>query len=602
MAASRFASREITCFDRSGRREVLRYSELMLPMGEEREVSLAEYLDDEEQKVWALRRNSRVIGDVIEQLNDLYRLHQVTPEDMLSVWEKRTRGIEALPHADRLALLNSYYLIPKSDHGKLLDHVMTYMMGGAEGDHSAHELSLIRFGLDFTLWSMRNLRRRTGIPGGFHAVESARGAAKNGRSAITIMGALFHDVLEEILDDAADLMCQRAADDLPEFRARIEAVGKIDDAIRLDMIRANIDAYNNQASGVYYAIGLFLFSHIRKFPFPDRYYQFLNGLMGVIENLSRTRDTSYFSYIQRFVYPKERPPDPVRREDLVQAINEVFPRAEQLLDEYLEKIEGFYTTRFGTFRSQEDVQRNAFREILCKILDRLNNTRDLDRRFFSTSKRLYGAGFKNLYIVQAIDEKTHKNLMPSEERRLIDQKFLYKPKVAALYQMLDEIEHFERSLGRDAVRDIEQHIASTYLNTPAFRQVTSKSGSKTARFKRGDDGRLQVVDASPNVDGTIEFFTRVILGEKKGLQELDDDLPRAAAIAVVFRFLFEAFLAYPVLIEVDAACGVHAPNEESRYEPFRIKGLNKTLEDRVRVTHYDAARGLELKSFRRRVV
>lgn len=599
MAASRFASREITCFDRTGRREILKYCELMLPMGEEREVSLAEYLDDEEQKVWELRRSSRSIGDVIEQLNDLYRLHQVAPEDMLATWDHRTRDIDKLSHAERLALMNSYYLIPRSDHAKLLDRIMDYMMAGAEGDHSAHELSLIRFGLDFTLWSMRNLRRKTGTPGGFHAVESARGVAKNGRSAITIMGALFHDVLEEILDDSADLMCQRVAEELPDVRRRIEAAGKINDQIRLDIIRSNIDAYNNAASGVYYAIGLFLFSHIRKFPFPDRYYQFLNGLMGVIENLSRTRDTSYFSYIQRFVYPKERPPDPIRREDLVAAISEVFPRADLVLDEYLEKVEGFYTTRFGTFRSQEDLQRNAFREILCKILDRLNNTRDLDRHYFSASKRLYGAGFKNLYIVQAIDEKMHKNLMPSEERRLIDLKFLNKPKVAALYQMLDEIEALERQIGKQTVRAIEEHISKRYLHTPAFREVRSRAAGKPvpAPVVKG-----KALAEMPNVDGTIEFFTRVILGDKKILQELDADLPRAAAIAIVFRFVFEAFLAYPVLIEVDSACGVHTSDEESRYEPFRIRGLNKTLEDRVHVAHHDAARGLDLRSFRRRIV
>lgn len=601
MAASRFASREITCFDKGGRREVLKYSELMLPMGEEREVSLAEYLDDEEQKVWELRRSSRSIGDVIEQLNDLYRLHQVSPEDMLAAWDKRSRGLEQLPHGERLTLLNSYYLIPKTDHARLLDRVMDYMMAGAEGDHSAHELSLIRFGLDFTLWSMRNLRRKTGTPGGFHAVESARAVAKNGRTAITIMGALFHDVLEEILDDAADLLCQRVADEDPEFRARIAAAGKIDDEIRLDIIRAHIDTYNNQASGVYYAIGLYLFTHVRKLPFPDRYYQFLNALMGVIENLSRTRDTSYFSYIQRFVYPKDRPPDPIRREDLLAAISEVYPRAGELLDEYLEKIEGFYTTRFGTFRSPEDVQRNAFREILCKIVDRLNNTRDLDRHYFSPSKRLYGAGFKNLYIVQAIDEKMHKNLMPSEERRLIDKKFLNKPKVAALYQMLDEIEALERQIGTPARRAIEEHIAKTYLHTPAFREVRSRARGKAqpAPDRPMPAGGLAEM---PAVDGTIEFFTRVILGDKKSLKDLDADLPRATAIATVFRFVFEAFLAYPVLIEVDSACGVHAPDEESRYEPFRIKGLNKTLEDRVHVAHHDAARGLELKSFRRRIV
>ena len=266
--------------------------------------------------------------------------------------------------------------------------------------------------------------------------------------------------------------------------------------------------------------------------------------------------------------------------------------------EYLEKVEGFYTTRYGTFRSQEDLQRHAFREILCKILDRLNNTRDLDRHFFSPSKRLYGAGFKNLYIVQAIDEKMHKNLMPSEERRLIDKKFLNKPKVAALYQMLDEIEYFERTIGKGTVRDIEDHITRTYLHTPAFREVRKSARTRTSPALPAQKGGVE----PPNVDGTIEFFTRVILGDRKILKELDDDLPRATAIAIVFRFVFEAFLAYPVLIDADAACGVHAPDEEGRYEPFRIRGLNKTLEDRVHVATHDAARGLELRSFRRRVV
>lgn len=609
ISSKRFKDREIVCYDRKRKREVIAYSDLLLPLGEGHEISLADYLEQEEQRVWELRRNARRISGRIDALNEIYRLHLVNPEKLLDVWNWRTRGVRRLPHEERIEILNTYYQVSKTDHGRLLDEIMVYLMAGSEGDHSAHELSLIRFALDFTMWSMRDTRRKTGVPAAFHSIESARGVAKNGRSAITIIGALYHDVLEEILDDYADTLVADVAENDPEIRAMVEVAGKMTEEIRLEIIRRNIDTYNDRATGIYYAIGLFLFYHLRMFPFPDRYYQFVNSLMEVLENLSRTKDTSYFTYIRRFVYPPDRTVDPIDRKALGEAVAHYFPNAEELLDEYLIHVEGFYKTAYGTSRSQEELQRNVFREILCKIVDRMNNTRDLDRHYFSISKRLYGAGFKNLYIVQAIEEKMNRNSrMPSEERCLINAKFLVKPKVAALYQMLDEIEHIRAKIGDKPIQEIEDFLAGDYMASPAFREVRAKGGGRPgSRPRKGRDAKHEHVEP-PAVDGTVEFFTRVILGEKGLLKDVDADLVRAATMALVFRSLFEAFIAYPALIERERAEGrdglaaAQAGAADSRFQPFRIKGLNPSLEERIEVSVSRCARELDLKTFRRQII
>jgi hypothetical protein len=591
MAGERYANRTIVCFDRFHERHQVAYQDLILPFGEDREVSLAEYLDLEAERVWELRRNSRRIGPRLAALDGIYAQHELPPDGMVDVWDWRTRGIHKMAFQERLHALDNYYVIPRTEHGRILDEVMAYMMEGSEGDHSAYELSLIRFSLDFTLWSLRGSRRKTGVPTAFHSVELARGIAKNGQNAITIMGALLHDVLEEILDWYTDALVKGAVDADPALSARVEARGgKLSEPERNAILQANLEAYNDRASGIYYSIGLFLFYHVRMFPHPERYYQFLNSLMAVVANLSRTKDTSYFRYVQRFLFPKEPRPDPIRRADLIAAIAPYFPKPGEILQEYLTKVEGFYTTAWGTFTSAEELQRNAFREILCKIMDRLNNTRDLERHYFTASARLYGAGFKNLYIVQAIQDKMRKNKrMRSDERRLIDVKFLDKPKVAALYQMLEEIEYLGRILGQDKIEALERYLDDDYKASRAFREVRK--------------ARPGVATGENTFDGTVEFFTAVVLGDKGRLADVDQDLELAARFAVVFRSLFEAFLVYPVMADKARreaqACN---PPVEPRFDDFHITGLNFHLDEAVKVAAHESARFLKLRTFRRELV
>jgi hypothetical protein len=595
MAHQRFASRTIICFDREGARLEIPYTELLLPVGERASISLAEYLTDEEEKVWELRRSAMGVGKTIDTLNDIYHTHIKSPYATMAEWKARTRYVDRMIYRERLRLLNSYYLFPRTEHGRLLDEVMEYLMCGSEGDHSAHELSLIRFALDYTLRAMRHSRRRTGVPAAFHSVESARGAAKNGQSAITIIGALFHDVLEDVLDDFTDAMVASVIEAEASLNERYGSVRKVPVEVRLDIIRRHLDIYNGHASGIYYAIGLHMFSHIRLFPFEERYYQFLNSLMAVVENLSRTRDTSYFRYIQKFMFPKRPEPDDISRLDLLEAISAYYPHPEAILDEYLEKVEGFYTTPYGTFTSQEELQRNAFREILCKILDRLNNTRDMDRHYFSSSRRLYGAGFKNLYIIQAIEDKMKINRgMRSEERRLIERKFLNKPKVAALYQILDELDTLEAAHGVEHIRRVEDYLHQRYLASSASREVR-RERSYGKHFWRSPKG-------TPRMDGLMAFFTRVVLGDKAHLDHIDEDPMNAIQVSVAFRALFEAFLVYPVKVEAERAAQIAASRRRTRFKPFRIRGLNAKLEEKVHVDVHRVARELNIKSFRRTIV
>ncbi len=591
MSLSRYGDRRIVCFDRDRRRVDVGYDELMLPFGTDRMVTLAESLGEEALRAEEMAGNGARIGPRIAALNAIYKAHLPTSGSQFARWRDRTREVDTLQHAARVELLRSYYLIEGTDHGALLDELMEYLMAGSEGDHSIHEMTLIRFGLDSTLWSMRNHVRKSGQPAAFHSLEVARGVAKNGQNAVTILGALYHDVLEELLDDYADGLIARVVDADPALKAQVVR-GKIPESVRLEVVHRHIEEYNNHAVGIYHAIGMFLYHHVRMFPFPERYYQLLNSLMEMVDKLSRTRDTPYFSYIHKFVFPRHRELDPIRKEDLVAAVSFYMPDSEALLDEYLSRIQEFYTTPQGTWTSREELQRNAFREILIKILDRLNNTRDLPPADFSLSKRLYGAGYKNLYMIQAIEQKMRRNKgMRSDERRLIEVKFLHKPKVAALFQMLEEIALLEDQLGAATMAEIESHLDDQYKATASFREVRPEPADRAD----ADDGSVR-----RSVDGTVEFFTRVLLGEKGLLKRLDDDLVQAAHVAIVFRSLFESFLAYPALAERDARSG--GSPELPRFEAFRIRGLDPNLEDKIHVPVDRLARQLHIKSFQRRLV
>jgi hypothetical protein len=597
MRSNRFADRKIVCYDRARRREVIAYGDLLLPFGEGVQLSLADYLVLEEQKISELRENARETGVFIDELNAIYASRWVPGDEMMRRWVDATADLAQLPTSERIDRLNSYYLIPGTRHGELLDRVMAYMMCGSEGDHSPHEISLIRFALDLVLWSMRHARRKNGVPGAYHAVESARSVAKNGQPCITIMGALCHDVLEETLDLYTDRLVARVIASGEPLENPPRKGGKPTEATRLEIIRRHLDAYNTRASGIYYALGLFLFYHVRLLPFPERHCEMLRSLMCMLENLSRTRDMSYFSYVDKFMYPKGlETPDPIARQDLLAAIGRYFPSPERHLDDYFDKIEGYGQGGQPTEIGPEEMQRNAFREILCKIVDRLHNTRDLDRPQFSVSRRLYGAGFKNLYVVQAIEKKmAQSRVLRSDEQRIIERKFLHKPKVAALYQMIDETEYIGRKLGPNRMGQIAAYMDYVYKRTRAFREV---------RFCRPDP-EANPAGQSAGYDGMVAYFTRVLLGSRVDLEALDKDLDWAAAVSTAFCSLFEAFIAHAALVDRERSeLGATAGDRRrirTRFEPFRIRGLNASLERRLEVDSARVARDLPLTTFRRRV-
>jgi len=74
--------------------------------------------------------------------------------------------------------------------------------------------------------------------------------------------------------------------------------------------------------------------------------------MEMVEKLSRTRDLSYYQYLQLFVYPRRGEPDTIRRADLLRILAEEFEDPGLLLDEYLENVDGFYQTPSGEFISR----------------------------------------------------------------------------------------------------------------------------------------------------------------------------------------------------------------------------------------------------------
>ncbi len=561
--------------DAAGVLRSIAYGDLLIHHGVRRKVSLADALNEEAKRIESMRRSAMAFGPSIRGLERVYREHDRASAAWHAELRRRTEHIGDQNCERRIRTLHDYFVV-SGKHRETLARLLQHILGDSVGDHSEHMKSLIRFALDYTLCAHQGATRRNGRPYALHPIEAARAVAKNGQHAITIIGALLHDVVEERLDHWTEQLIERELPQHPDERYRDCSPKQLPRAVREDILRAHADEYNDRASAIYFAIGLNLFDHIRKFPSPARYYGILHSIMDTVEKLSRTRDVSYYRYIQRFMYPRHDRPDTIRRSTLVRYLAEELHEPGELLDDYLENIEHVYDTRWGERQPRDEEGRNTFREILIKIVDRLNNTRDMARDDgFSISKRLYGVAFKNLYFLQALEDRLALPDDPYVERNMLEVKFLNKPKVAALYQVLEDLEDLEREVVGRAYIDMLETELEGYRHTDAFRQLTRPS------------------EGGP-FDGTIYFFNEVILGRKQFLDELDSRRDRVAQYLIAFRALLESFLVYPALISEENERNRLQPGARSRYKRFRIEGMGPALDPK--------RTELPLKTFRRHVV
>jgi len=214
----------------------------------------------------------------------------------------------------------------------------------------------------------------------------------------------------------------------------------------------------------------------------------------------------------------------------------------------------------------------------------MNNTRDMDREHgFSIAARLYGAGFKNLYFVQALEDRMALPGMPTNERRLINVKFIKKPTISALYQITDDLDFLERERFGRAYIDMLEEELEKYKQTSQFRKITPP--------QRGG-----------LFDGTVYFFNEVILGNKDFLKQLESQPDKQAEYLVVFRAVLEAYLLYPALMEEEAARDDGRP-DRPRLKRYRIQGMGPRLGRRVEPGEHDEEpQQLPVKTFRRRVI
>ena len=577
--------RVITYSDAEGRVRSVKYSALLIDLGRDHKVSLEECLREEATKVDELQKDARRLALRIEGLSPLYRKHERTSRAWHAETRRRTENTSNLSYRKRIKRLNGYFCVDRG-HSRTLDELEAYVLAGTEGDHNEHVKSLIRFTIDYTTSVMKDVHRKTGRPCALHSLAAARGVAKNGQNSVTIIGALLHDVLEERLDLWTNRFVRQQLQS-PTYGALAGEVdtktGKIPSAIRQRILLDNQEEYNNRAAAIFFAIGLALFDHVRNFPQPERYYQTLNSVMEMVEKLSRTRDLSYYQYVQLFVYPRRGELDTIKRSDLLRILAEEFDQPGLLLDEYLENVDGFYHTPSGEFTSREEIKKNALREILAKITDRMNNTRDMDRDAgFSIPDRLYGAGFKNIYFVQALEDRMALPGLPTNERRLLNVKFIKKPTISALYQILDDLDYLERErFGRGYIEMLDRELEK-YKHTPSFRKLTPPQ--KGGLF-----------------DGTVYFFNEVILGNKAFLKQLEDQPDKQAEYLVVFRAVLESFLLYPALMEEEEAIDDGRP-DRARMKRYRIQGMGPRLGHRVETTAAAGDHEVQVKSFRRRVI
>jgi len=578
------ADRIITYYSKDGKPGRVSYGDLKIRMGEGRELSLAECLMEEKDRIRELQRISAKFSKKIEALHPIY---DEIEKDLIGFYARanqRVKNINKLPFTKRIKLLNSYYTL-NSTHDKILTELTNHTLQGAEGDLSAHCVSLIRRALDFTCRVMRHNPRKTKRPAVLHALEAARGAAKNGLRTITIVSTILHDVLEEVLDNWTEQLITRELQDPIYGEYSGKRMKQVPVPLRHKIIQKYIDAYNDRASGIFFHIGLMLYDHIRHFPVPGRHYESLHSIMDMVSALSRRRDMSYYSYLKDLLYPKPNAAlDTIKRERLLEELDPEFPDDEELLDSYLENVHTFYQTGLGEFTAKEEMRRNSFREILSKILDRMNNTRDMDRSAgFTIPGRLYGTGFKNIFFLQAIEDKFRRPSFNTEERRLIEVKFINKPKVAALYQILEDIEYLEKELlGKEMIQFLEDEI-ERYKPTRGFRRLTPP----------GRGGYF---------DGLIYLFNDITLGRKSNLVELEKRRDKQAEVLVAFKSVLESYLVYPALIQADMDNNGYQRSDESLYRPYRIEGMGPSLEHRSTARKEQAVDLLDLKTFNRGVV
>jgi len=560
MKVEALSNKIIPYADKKGRTGAIRYGDLMIEMGEDRVCSVSDCLIEEQEKVAEFNRVADRLTTKISALEPFYDEMDRNRHAFYRQAEERRQDLLRLASGKRLEVLNTYYTLNKT-HAKILRELTTHVLAGSQGDHSAHVISLIQRALDMMCRVLRHVPRKSKRAAAVHSIEAARGASKNGLTVITIVPALLHDVLEEELDIWTRQMVNEELND----RASGDCWGMnrrpMPPPLRHQIIQEHIDTYNDHASAIFFRIALTLYDHIRYFPNPPRYYETLHSIMKIVAALSRRRDMSYYSYLRDLLYPKPiAVSDPMERSRLVSRLRSEFPDPEPLLGEYLQHVHTFYRTSLGEFSAKDEVRRNAFRETLVKILDRLNNTRDMDPNLgFNLSSRLYGTGFKNIFFLQAVEDKLGRRSFNTEERRLIEVKFINKPKVAALFQCLSDIEYLEREpSGRTRIELLNKEI-DLYRVTRDFRRLTPP-------------------DKPGYFNGLIYLFNEVTLGRKSSLTELEDLPDRQAEVLVAFKAVFESFFVYPFLICQEQKLHGFKRIRESRYLPYRIEGMIPGLE------------------------
>lgn len=574
----------ISIYDRSGRSRTVRYDELRVQLGWNRSLTLADALAEEQHKIDEFRRNRERFRGPLSKLNRYLCQNEHRRLELLLAARRRCQQAvaDARTRSQRRALLRGYYEL-SSFHGRVLDQLLAYVLGGSEEDHSANARSVIRFALDHLVFAMRKQARKSGGPTVFHSVEAARGAAKNGQPLETILATLLHDLVEDLLDEwSEELILGVIAREERYVQFRQLTLKVVPAEVRTAILREHAESYSDRAAGIYYGVGLALYEHVRLFKAPERYCECLHSTMQMLAHLSRTRDTSYYNYLEQVLHPRSRRTDPIERRVLLEALAQEVAEPELLLDDYLAEVDNFYRTPLGEFPSREEEVRNAQREVLAKILDRLNNTRDMDRADgFSVAKRLYGAGYKNIYLLQAIEEYLAVPGLTSQERRIIEMKFLNKPKVAALHQVRSDLAFLERQIGTEAMGRLRGDL-ETYKRRSDFHRITSAGDSP--------------------YDGIILLFNEAILGNKRGLERLEQDPLREAGVALAFQAVLEYFLAYPLLMPEDRRTPLPRKGGGSpSLSGYRILGLGAGLEGRA----LEGAPGVEdlpIKSFRREVV
>jgi hypothetical protein len=577
-------NRVICAVDKQGREERIPYNQLMIQMGEDRLLSLTECLQEEREKVLEFQSNSEKLEKKIRALDPIYEQIDSDPIAYHKAAFQRAQSMNQKSFQERIKLLNTYYTV-SSTHDKILKALTDHMLAGSEGDLSEHSTSLIRRTIDYTCRMLRKHPRKTKRPSAIHAIEAARGAAKNGLRTIAIVSTLLHDIIEERLDDWTEGLITRELMDPIYGDYCGKTMKEVPVVLRHKIIQKYIDAYNDCATGLFFHIGLTLYDHVRRFPVPERHYESLHSIMEMIAALSRRRDMSYYSYLQGLLYPKPNAVlDTISYERLLNELEPEFPDAGELLTPYLDNVHNYYQTSLGEYSAKEEVRRNAFREILSKILDRMNNTRDMDRRLgFTVPRRLYGTGFKNIFFLQAIEDKFRRPSFNTQERRLIEVKFLNKPKVAALYQILDDIDFLENEFLGSEMIDFLQNEIERYQGTRAFRRLTPP----------GRGGYF---------NGLIYLFNDITLGRKSNLVELEKRRDRQAEVLVAFKAILESFLAYPALIRDEVQARKLKRQDQASYRPYRIVGMGPTLEHRSDARKEQAVDLLDLKTFNRGVI